>query len=645
VTLPLLSKSHPDIQTAQRRIAETVNNVLTFQHDDSRIRTAAEISAGITALNPAFSNGRPWIEIERHGAVLDGVTSDHGAFNRAMTVASISGGVVHIPAGSMAIDSAQLPLTVYSNTAIVGDGKDLTKIVLTGTGTGHFFKGTNVKGFHARGLNLTGTGQGTAIDQAAAFNFQQDSSATQVGGNICIEDCAFTNFTAYYWLWFRNTGSTYTMDNIWVRNNVFTSSPGNTISPSSIVPSAYMVSFEGQNNGSAGILRNAWVQNNYAECTNVRCFGVAWESTRNIYFTHNICPNAGQANSNDAANYAFLVYNAGTIGPNPDYIYIENNIVAAPRDCGVYSALHDTTGGHVFIRRNVFTGQTSTATGTLPKGAIALNGTNFAVVEDNYVDSCYWGIAVIGQYTSQVLFCRRNTVTACTSQSIYFQATLTGSVAYVEISDNYASASAANVRGIYVDVTSAAGVSALKVDRNYASSAFEPIEVSSRSGTALLGEVSISHNECNGQSASGGGLVAASLSNTNTRTRIFGNRFTGTWGNVALLQITSSINLSVLWNEFHDINGGSQYCITANGARGRLEGNRFINVTNAQIIFVSGGEDLGRSTPTWTGANNDFIENLVPTETGAASSKYMKTGWQWDATGAAWRERRCLTGN
>ena len=55
MTLPLLSKSHPDIQTAQRRIAETVNNILTFQHDDSRVRSIAEINAGVTPTNYAYS--------------------------------------------------------------------------------------------------------------------------------------------------------------------------------------------------------------------------------------------------------------------------------------------------------------------------------------------------------------------------------------------------------------------------------------------------------------------------------------------------------------------------------------------------------------------------------------------------------------
>ena len=716
MTLPLLSKSHPDILTAQRRTAETVNNILTFQHDDSRIRTAAEIAAGVTPVNSAFSNGRPWIEIERHGAVLDGVTSDHAAFNRAALVASIVGGVVHIPARSMAIDSAQLPLIVYSNTAIVGDGKDLTKIVLTGSGTGHLFKGTNIKGFHARGLSLTGTGQGTTIDQAAAFNFQQDNTATQEGGNIWIEDCAFTNFTAYYWLWFRNTGSTYPMSNIWVRNCVFTSSPGNTISPSSVVPSAYMVSFEGQSNGTTAVIRNAWVEDNYAECTNVRGFGVAWECTRNIYFARNVTPNAGQANSNDAANYAYLIYNAGsgasvtgsistttltvtavasgtvyvgqsvqgtgvtagtvitalgtgaggtgtytvnnsqTVGSesltlispslDPDTIYLIDNVIDAPRDCGIYAAFHNVGSGRVFIvGKNKITGQNSTATGTLPKGAIALNGVTNAYIDGAVVDSCYWGIVGIGQYTNQYFSCKNTHVTNCTSQSIYFQCTLSGSVDRVQITDNYVKPTNANVRGIYIDVTSAAGIVNLLVDRNTVSSNYECIEISSRSGTALLQYISVSHNECNGQSATGGAIVATSLSNANTRTRMMNNRFTGTWGSIKLLQITSSTGLSVLWNEFYDITGGSQFCFSCQSAQGRVEGNRFINCAAAQTVFVSGGEDLGRSTPTWTGATNDFIENLQPVEAGSAGSKYVLTGWRWDATGAAWRPQRCLTGN
>src|SRR5205823_4438839 len=105
------------------------------------------------------------------------------------------------------------------------------------------------------------------IDQSACFNFLQDGTALQEGGDIHIEDCYFSNFTAYYWLWFRNTGSSFTMSNIWVNDNVFASQAGNTIDPSSVIPSAYMVSFEGT--GSTAVIRNCWVTRNYAECTNV----------------------------------------------------------------------------------------------------------------------------------------------------------------------------------------------------------------------------------------------------------------------------------------------------------------------------------------------------------------------------------------
>jgi len=502
-------------------------------------------------VQPASSAARPVIEVERYGAKLDGATDDSAALRKALAFASSVGGLVHIPSSSsgMAIASSALPIIVSSRTGLIGDGMGVSRILVTGSGSGHLFKGTNVRSFYVSGISFTGNGIGATIDQAAAFNFQQDASATAVGGDIRIENCRFSNFTSYYWLWFRNTGNTYTMDDISVRGNVFQSVRGNTIGPYSIGPSSYLVSVEGQSDwegsGSIGLVRNVHVDHNWADANYVKGFGAAWESTRDVYYTDNVVINAGQANGDDAANYAFLIYNNGRASrsPNPDYVYIERNVITAPRDAGVYSAMHDLPSGNLFVRDNTITRQNSTATGTIPKGAIAINGAALAIIEGNVVDSCFWGIAAIGQFISQATYIRHNRVTnaAAAGQSIYVQPTLTGSAALFSITDNQVSTSNARVRAIFVTVTTTAGISKLVIERNFASSAYLPIEESSAKGVPLLGEVSISDNECNGQNANGGGIEAASLESAHTHTTIVGNRFTGTWSaKVSLLHITSA---------------------------------------------------------------------------------------------------------
>jgi len=114
VTLPLLAKSHPDMLTAQRRIAETVNNVLTFQFDDSRIRSIAEVSAGVTVLNASYPIG----DARRYGAKIDNVTDDTVAYQASIAVAQQSLSVeAYWPQGTARVNFLTLTASCRIRTA------------------------------------------------------------------------------------------------------------------------------------------------------------------------------------------------------------------------------------------------------------------------------------------------------------------------------------------------------------------------------------------------------------------------------------------------------------------------------------------------------------------------------------------------
>lgn len=75
----------------RRRARETINHILSFEHDDSRVRTPAEVAAGITPVNYAYAPG----EVKRQGAVDTGGASDStAAIQKAVdaTVDSAVGG-------------------------------------------------------------------------------------------------------------------------------------------------------------------------------------------------------------------------------------------------------------------------------------------------------------------------------------------------------------------------------------------------------------------------------------------------------------------------------------------------------------------------------------------------------------------------
>src|SRR6185312_14392267 len=102
--VPRLPPAHTDQVTANRRVAETVNNILGFQHDDSRIRTAAEVAAGVTPVNYAYSASP--IDPRRYGAAGDGVTDDTAAIQAAINVGSVEGTEIYIPGLTFLLNAA-----------------------------------------------------------------------------------------------------------------------------------------------------------------------------------------------------------------------------------------------------------------------------------------------------------------------------------------------------------------------------------------------------------------------------------------------------------------------------------------------------------------------------------------------------------
>src|SRR6187549_2009020 len=70
--IPKLPVVDLDNVNHRRRARETLNNVLDHSFDDSRRRTAAEVSAGITPVNYAYEPG----DFRRYGGKDDGVTDN-----------------------------------------------------------------------------------------------------------------------------------------------------------------------------------------------------------------------------------------------------------------------------------------------------------------------------------------------------------------------------------------------------------------------------------------------------------------------------------------------------------------------------------------------------------------------------------------
>lgn len=163
-----------DEATWRKRVAENINGVLKFDHDESRIQTKAEVEAGVTPLNPAY---RPsaYIDIRRYGASTDASGSENlDAINKASLVAFQNGGTVMIPEGTWEVDGTVI---MRDGVKFCGTGPEASILSFVGTNTYGFLPenpGTRSYDQGIRDLTIRDDGTGTtglALDSVSTSEF------------------------------------------------------------------------------------------------------------------------------------------------------------------------------------------------------------------------------------------------------------------------------------------------------------------------------------------------------------------------------------------------------------------------------------------------------------------------------------------
>lgn len=206
-----------DVNQRRKRI-ETLNNVLDFTFDDSRIRTAAETAAGVTPVNYAYVPADALGTVGRYGAVGDwnGTTGtdDTIALRRAFLVAQAQGGGV--------VDLGSRRYRVYSDTGDTDPICDLSdcrgirikangaEIVINRTFSGStifdMFRFTACNGIEIDPLKVTCTSSQTAGQRAdrgvEVFKFFEGCE------NIDAGTCTFQDVRAGFMFRRESTDST-----------------------------------------------------------------------------------------------------------------------------------------------------------------------------------------------------------------------------------------------------------------------------------------------------------------------------------------------------------------------------------------------------------------------------------------------------
>lgn len=150
-----------------RRHREVTDLMLNFQHDDSRIRTPAEVAAGVTPVSYAYAPE----DARRQGLSPKNSAADNAAaFQRALD-ATPDGGMLRIPCGRYAMQ---------------GEFTRSTAISLVGDGT-HGIGGSVFEYTHAAGKFFTITGGGSSSGSYLS-NFRVVDMAGTAACGIFVDD-------------------------------------------------------------------------------------------------------------------------------------------------------------------------------------------------------------------------------------------------------------------------------------------------------------------------------------------------------------------------------------------------------------------------------------------------------------------------
>ncbi|NIJ20691.1 hypothetical protein FHS95_002383 [Sphingomonas naasensis] len=301
----------------------------------------------------------------------------------AADLALQGGGVLLIPGGTYDLDSAELaqPVTLTDNITVEGCSSVLT---VTGTAqTSAVFAALDRNNVTIRNLSCTGNSVASGYNNGAFFNYFLTATAAANTSGVLVEDVTLDNFKAPYWICVENLHASRTIVGVTIRRISAYSKSGNAISPTDITWNASVIGIVGN---QTGVIERVHVSDLYVDASHIKSGVILYHGVRNALLDNLSIFHAGYADTfaNDAGAYAVQIYDSYGVGSG----ILVQNVRLSARSCGIYVAgQHDVT-----LSGFVIEGQLDTLDGSLPKGAIAINGTVNCTVRDGTIRNCARGI-------------------------------------------------------------------------------------------------------------------------------------------------------------------------------------------------------------------------------------------------------------
>lgn len=203
--LPAIPTRHQDEPAHRQRIAEVVNGITTFQFDDSRVRTQAEITAGVTPVNYAYPPG----DVRRWGAAetYDATVNDLPFLNAAIAALGPNGGIFTGPSrvyqidGTLDITTLVTPMFGSCNNGSADKGFVLfsdtdAPILRFNTTANRFVAWSNFAVVGTSGAGLTA--QHGIVINSAGVRFSNWNVRACGGDGVVVEQCYGGTFRDAY---------------------------------------------------------------------------------------------------------------------------------------------------------------------------------------------------------------------------------------------------------------------------------------------------------------------------------------------------------------------------------------------------------------------------------------------------------------